>query len=90
MPNITLSPDATTRRLSRPNWREVNHFARKHLGSHKAPKYVFWIGDEGVGDEFPKTGSGKMMKHILKDVAERLVKEGKGGEEEPGRLKARL
>ncbi|KAK6382999.1 putative NRPS-like protein biosynthetic cluster [Exophiala oligosperma] len=90
MPNITLSQDAATRNLSRPNWQEVNHFVRKHLGSHKAPRYIFWIGDEGVGDEFPKTGSGKMMKHKLKDVAERLVKEGRGGGEEQTKLKARL
>jgi hypothetical protein len=50
---------------------------------------VFWIGDEGVGNEFPKTGSGKIMKHVLMDVGERLVRQGRGGEEE-ARVKARL
>ncbi len=54
---------------------------------------MFWIGDDGVGSEFPKTGSGKIMKHVLRDIGERLVKHGKGGPgggEEVGRVKARL
>ncbi|KIW83094.1 hypothetical protein Z517_02337 [Fonsecaea pedrosoi CBS 271.37] len=77
-------------RLLRPGWKEVNNWVRKSLGSHKAPKYVFWIGDEGVGDEFPKTGSGKIMKHILRDIGERLVQMGKGGDEKLDSVRAKL
>ncbi len=66
---------------------------RKSLGGHKAPRYVFWIGDDGVGSEFPKTGSGKIMKHVLRESGERLVKAGRGGPgegQEVGRVRARL
>ncbi|KAJ9606279.1 hypothetical protein H2200_009240 [Cladophialophora chaetospira] len=93
-PNINLSADPSVRTLSRPSWTKINGFVRRSLGSHKAPRYVFWIGDEGVDDDFPKTGSGKIMKHVLRDVGERLVKEGKGGprdvEDVGRRVKARL
>ncbi|KIW26173.1 uncharacterized protein PV07_09288 [Cladophialophora immunda] len=68
-------------RLMRPSWREVNNWVRKSLGSHKAPRYVFWVGDDGVGQEFPKTGSGKIMKHLLRDVGEKLVQMGRGMED---------
>ncbi|OCT45932.1 putative acyl-CoA synthetase YngI [Cladophialophora carrionii] len=89
-PSLNLPHDPRTdKRLNRPSWSEINHFVRQSLGSHKAPKYVFWIGDEGVGNDFPKTGSGKIMKHVLRDVGERLVKQGRGGQDE-ARVKARL
>ncbi|OAP55000.1 hypothetical protein AYL99_10700 [Fonsecaea erecta] len=81
-------------RLMRPSWKEINNWVRKSLGSHKAPKYVFWIGDDGVGNEFPKTGSGKIMKHLLRDVGEKLVQMGRGmeekGVEKVGAVRARL
>ena len=52
---------------------------------------MFWIGDEGAPDEWPKTGSGKIMKHVLRENGERLVREGKGGpEERKEKVKARL
>ena len=87
--------DPIANKTRRPDWKEINEWVRKSLGSHKAPRYVFWIGDEGVPAELPKTGSGKIMKHVLREIGERLVKEGKG-EPEPGReqsddrVKARL
>ncbi|EXJ71023.1 uncharacterized protein A1O5_06016 [Cladophialophora psammophila CBS 110553] len=80
--DLDLKEENRTTRLMRPSWKEINNWVRKSLGSHKAPRYVFWIGDEGVGNEFPKTGSGKIMKHVLRDVGERLVKMGKGVAEE--------
>ncbi|KAK5285760.1 hypothetical protein LTR80_010459 [Exophiala xenobiotica] len=59
--------------ITRPNAREINQWVRKTLGSHKAPKHVFWIGDADVGNDFPKTGSGKHQKHILRLIGDRLV-----------------
>lgn len=44
------------------------------LGRHKEPRHVFWLGDPGVGDDFPKTGSGKYQKHILRDIGNDLVR----------------
>ena len=61
-------------RTQRPEAEEVRTWVREALGRHKAPKYVFWIGDSGVGNDFPKTGSGKHQKHILRDTGNVLVK----------------
>ncbi|KAL4863379.1 hypothetical protein BDV12DRAFT_189728 [Aspergillus spectabilis] len=52
----------------------VREHVSSHLGRHKAPHYIFWIGDAGVGSDFPKTGSGKHQKHILREIGDRLVK----------------
>lgn len=57
----------------RPQAEEVAKWTQQTLGRHKAPKHVFWIGDVGVGAEFPTTGSGKHMKYILRDIGARLL-----------------
>lgn len=42
-----------------------------------APFWVWFVGEDGVPEELPKTASGKVQKHILrkwsKDLAERDV-----------------
>ncbi|KAJ0423053.1 acetyl-CoA synthetase-like protein [Aspergillus carlsbadensis] len=58
---------------SKPSDNEVRQHVQAHLGAHKAPQHVFWLGDPGVGQDFPKTGSGKHQKHILRDIGARLV-----------------
>ncbi|KAH8691356.1 long-chain fatty-acid-CoA ligase [Talaromyces proteolyticus] len=58
----------------RPPNAEIRSWAKQTMGSHKAPQYVWWVGDVGVGEDFPKTGSGKYQKHILRDVARKLIK----------------
>lgn len=55
---------------------DVKHWVSEKLGRHKSPQYIFWIGDQGVGDDFPKTGSGKHQKHIMRDIGNRLVQQG--------------
>ncbi|KAK1059083.1 hypothetical protein LTR74_012875 [Friedmanniomyces endolithicus] len=59
----------------RPSDGELKGWVQKILGRHKAPAHVFWIGDEGVGSDFPKTASGKLQKHIMSalgtDIARR-------------------
>jgi acyl-CoA synthetase (AMP-forming)/AMP-acid ligase II len=57
----------------RPGADEVAAWVRQTLGRHKAPRHVFWIGDAGIGQDYPKTGSGKHQKHILKDIGARLL-----------------
>ncbi|KAL4756760.1 uncharacterized protein BDW70DRAFT_153926 [Aspergillus foveolatus] len=52
---------------------EIQQWVGGSLGRHKAPQHVFWIGDVAVGDDFPKTGSGKHQKHLLRDIGNRLV-----------------
>jgi acyl-CoA synthetase (AMP-forming)/AMP-acid ligase II len=52
---------------------EVRNWVRKVLGRHKAPMHVFWLGED-CSDEVPLTGSGKIKKFVLRDVAEELLK----------------
>lgn len=58
---------------ARPSDQDLRNWTASELGSHKAPEHVFWIGDPGVGHEFPKTGSGKHQKHIMRHVGTQLV-----------------
>ncbi|KAG4435289.1 hypothetical protein IFR05_009215 [Cadophora sp. M221] len=47
----------------RPSGEQLREFVRKSLGWHKAPVHIFWLEQ---GEDFPKTGSGKVQKHILR------------------------
>lgn len=53
---------------------EVKRWVGENLGRHKTPQYTFWIGDPSVGSDFPKTGSGKHQKHIMRDLGNRLIR----------------
>ncbi|KAL4807216.1 hypothetical protein BDV18DRAFT_159434 [Aspergillus unguis] len=57
--------------------REIQGWVESTLGRHKSPQHVFWIGDAAVGDDFPKTGSGKHQKHLLREIGNRLVRQQK-------------
>lgn len=57
---------------ARPSLQEIKDWTGKTLGSHKAPSYVFWSGQEGFVD-FPKTGSWKHQKYILRDIGNCIV-----------------
>ncbi|TPX10589.1 uncharacterized protein E0L32_008475 [Thyridium curvatum] len=46
---------------------DVREWVRTHLSSHLVPKHVFWV------DEYPKTGSGKIQKFILRDEAKKIL-----------------
>lgn len=61
----------------KPGRAEVQKWVGDALGRHKVPMHVFWIGEQGVGNDFPKTGSGKHQKHILREVGKRLLTGGK-------------
>lgn len=60
-------------RAPRPANMEVSHWVQAVLARHKSPEHIFWIGDDGVGADFPKTASGKHQKHILRDIAMTLI-----------------
>jgi fatty-acyl-CoA synthase len=47
----------------------VKDFCRGKIARHKIPKYIFFI------DAFPMTGSGKIQKFKLREMAVRLLKE---------------
>jgi|TARA_R110002003_G_scaffold64_1_gene5961 acyl-coenzyme A synthetase/AMP-(fatty) acid ligase len=54
---------------------ELQQWVGENLGRHKVPKWVFWVGEDGVLKEFPKTGSGKHQKHVLREVGRKLVRD---------------
>ena len=59
--------------LVKPKDKEVREWVQQTLGSHKAPVYIFWLGDPGGGNEYPKTGSGKLQKHTLRSLGDQLI-----------------
>lgn len=54
----------------KPSLQTLRSFVHESLGWHKAPVRIFWLGED---EDFPKTGSGKIMKHVLRDDAVRLL-----------------
>lgn len=61
----------------KPDLAEVQAWVRKVLGRHKAPVHIFWLGED-CDAEVPLTGSGKIKKFVLKDVAEGLLRTAEG------------
>ena len=43
-----------------------------------APAWVWFLGEDGVAEELPKTASGKVQKHILRAWSTELAKKGVG------------
>ncbi|KAH7006996.1 hypothetical protein EDB80DRAFT_718085 [Ilyonectria destructans] len=68
---VRLAPAAK----GRPQDDEIRAWAIEKLGRHKAPKHIFWVGAEEAVANFPQTGSGKIQKHLLRDIGDRLVKQ---------------
>lgn len=65
---LEVSPGATP-----PSHNELRSWTRETLGWHKTPEHVFWLGEGGVPQEVPLTGSGKVQKYLMKDMAEQLL-----------------
>lgn len=71
LPSSLVSHDGA---LEKPTDEELQEWVGEVLGRHKIPSHIFWFGDDGLGlGEVPQTGSGKVKKHVLRDVAERLA-----------------
>lgn len=50
------------------NTQDVREFCEGHIAKYKIPRYVFVI------DEFPMTGSGKIQKFRLREMAMELCR----------------
>lgn len=61
-----------TEGAEKPSLDEVKTWVRKVLGRHKAPVHVFWLGED-CSDDVPLTGSGKIKKFVLREIAESLL-----------------
>ncbi|KAF7548442.1 hypothetical protein G7Z17_g7056 [Cylindrodendrum hubeiense] len=58
-----------------PQDEEIRAWTVEKLGRHKVPQHIFWVGAQESVADFPKTGSGKYQKHLLRDIGNRLVKQ---------------
>lgn len=64
--------------MQRPGDEEVRKWVRTKLAFFKAPAHIWWLGDERVPKEWPKTMSGKISKPELREIVKVLVDGGKG------------
>ena len=58
---------------ARPGDEAVREWTRQTLGRHKAPAHVFWLGEDGVTDQIPITGSGKIKKFEMRKIGQDLL-----------------
>ena len=56
---------------------EVKKWVAKRLARHKVPRYVFFLGEDGIDDSWPVTASGKIRKVELRAWGDTAVKEGR-------------
>ncbi|KAH8896860.1 4-coumarate-CoA ligase [Thozetella sp. PMI_491] len=53
---------------------EIRSWVLQELGRVKVPEHVFWLDGKEAGEDLPKTGSGKFQKHLIRAIANKLVK----------------
>ncbi|KAJ0116234.1 hypothetical protein J7T55_005180 [Diaporthe amygdali] len=58
---------------TRPDDQEIRSWVTAEMDHTKAPRYIFWLGESDVGEELPKTGSGKYQKHLIRAQGNALV-----------------
>ncbi|KAJ5081197.1 hypothetical protein N7456_013435 [Penicillium angulare] len=57
----------------RPKTAEIQDWVKSVMSRSKSPQYVFWVGTGGICEDFPKTGSGKHQKHLLREIGNRNI-----------------
>ncbi|KAJ5752230.1 hypothetical protein N7520_009147 [Penicillium odoratum] len=55
--------------VCRPGLQEIHNWVMPTMGWSRTPQVVFWVGPDGLCLDFPKTGSGKHQKHLLRELA---------------------
>ncbi|KAE8375580.1 hypothetical protein BDV26DRAFT_299563 [Aspergillus bertholletiae] len=58
---------------SRPSGSEIIEWLKMSLGAKKAPAWIFWLGDDNLPAVFLITDSGKIKRHEMADLGNRLV-----------------
>ncbi|KAF8662371.1 hypothetical protein AX16_001176 [Volvariella volvacea WC 439] len=48
------------------------------MNPQNAPAWVWFVGEDGTPGELPKTASGKVQKHVLREWSRELVEKGVG------------
>jgi acyl-CoA synthetase (AMP-forming)/AMP-acid ligase II len=57
----------------KPSDQELRDWVRSRLGNHKAPSHIFWLGEEGVPETVPLTGSGKVRKFEMAELGNKIL-----------------
>ncbi|KAE8151183.1 acetyl-CoA synthetase-like protein [Aspergillus avenaceus] len=52
-----------------PDDKEMKQWVTMRMHKSISPQHIFWVGTGGICLDFPKTGSGKHHKGIMKDMA---------------------
>lgn len=56
---------------------EVKKYVAKKLARYKVPRYVFFLGEDGIEGRWPTTASGKIRKVELRAWGDEAVKSGR-------------
>lgn len=54
---------------------QVRAHVKEHLSGPSAPDWVWFMGEDGVPDEWPTTASGKVQKVVLRQWAKDLCEQ---------------
>lgn len=57
-----------------PDDEKVRMWVRSHLGKHKSPTHIFWLGQGPVPTSVPLTGSGKVKKFEMAKLGDELLR----------------
>ncbi|KAJ8517813.1 hypothetical protein ONZ45_g5063 [Pleurotus djamor] len=57
---------------------DVRETVAQNMNPQNAPAWVWFLGEDGMEKELPKTASGKVMKHVLREWAKDSAKRGFG------------
>ncbi|KAF8589110.1 acyl-CoA synthetase [Ramaria rubella] len=57
---------------------ELRRWVGKHMNPQNQPAWVWFVGEDGIEGELPKTASGKVQKHVLRTWAAHWAKIGVG------------
>ena len=58
---------------TKPEKEAIKKWVKEKLAYFKVPAHLWWLGEEGVPDTFPLTGTGKVSKPELRKLVEDLV-----------------
>ncbi|OJT03473.1 hypothetical protein TRAPUB_5892 [Trametes pubescens] len=57
---------------------ETRRIVADGMNPQNSPAWVWFLGEDGVPEEIPKTASGKVQKHILREWSKELARKGIG------------
>ncbi|KAH7915059.1 hypothetical protein BJ138DRAFT_1170179 [Hygrophoropsis aurantiaca] len=57
---------------------DIRRIVVENMNPQNAPTWVWFVGEDDMPEELPKTASGKVMKHILRDWSRDIAKKNIG------------